>query len=1044
MNLQLLQSTIATHPYEARWPGTWRTTQLIMIWIAASLLATAAFALDPQKSITQFVHTAWTEKDGAPANIRALTQTKDGFLWLGTQTGLFSFDGIRFARFKPPVGEDLAGAHIRMLLATRDGSLWIIFLSGSVSRILNGHVTSYSEREGLPATFALVECKDGSLIAGTARGLARFKDGIWKDVTREWNFPGKQAHLLYLDSAGTFWAVTEDRIVYLPPGQKQFVDPGEPILMAANAYNFAEAPDGSVWISETGRSAHNVRRLHDHSQMTEVQVGASWVLFDQNGSLWVSSIGDGLRRIVHPERFRGRQVSEFSQEAEQFTTKEGVSANFAYALFEDREGNIWSGSARGLDRFRESVFTPISIPQSDARRAILGTRDGGLWTSTNSQILHIAPDGNYEVAARYGSQSMCEDENGVPWFVLFPTQLARFQQGRFVIVIGSGHHLPGGADLKALQQVTLDGEGGIWLSDLEQGVFRLAGGVLTKFAAPSDPVYPWAALYKDRNGRIWVGQYNHVALYDHGKYRIFGTGDGVPPGPVFTIYHDRAGNVWAGGEGGLSKFENGRFRTLPKSNGLSAQSVFGMVEDDEGYWWLATDLGVLRIPAGELDRAVANAAYRIRYESFNTLDGLPGSPRDTFPMPVVTRTTDGRVWFATSNGIAYVDPRHIPRNDLPPPVHVETVKVDDKVLAPADGIVLAHNSKDIEIDYTALSLSIPERVLFRYKLEDYDTEWQKPGTRRQAFYNDLRPGKYKFRVIASNNDGIWNEEGATLDFSVAPAWYQTIWFRILCMAGIALLLWALYQLRLQQLQREFNMALEARVGERTRIARELHDTLLQSFHGLMFRFQAARNMLPRRPEQAMQALDGAISRTEQAIAEGREAIRDLRSGPVTQSDLAELLTAAGQELSAFTDAECDVPVLRVTVEGERKRLSPAVQEEVYWIARELLRNAFQHASAHKIEAEIRYEDHLFRLRIRDDGKGIDPKVLEAGGCAGHWGLAGVRERAQELEAQLNFWSETGVGTEVQLTVNAAVAYESSRSSAGFSFLRKAKIYEHTS
>jgi signal transduction histidine kinase len=240
------------------------------------------------------------------------------------------------------------------------------------------------------------------------------------------------------------------------------------------------------------------------------------------------------------------------------------------------------------------------------------------------------------------------------------------------------------------------------------------------------------------------------------------------------------------------------------------------------------------------------------------------------------------------------------------------------------------------------------------------------------------------------------------------------------------------------------MTLEARVGERTRIARELHDTLLQSLHGLMFRFQAARNMLPGRPEQAMQDLDGAIARTEQAIAESRGAIQDLRSEPVAQSDLAELLTVMGQELAAFEDANRDGPVFRVIIEGERRRLSPILQAEVYGIARELLRNAFQHASAHRIEAEIRYEDHLFRLRVRDDGKGIDPKVLEAGGCAGHWGLPGVRERAQEFGARLDFWSEAGAGTEVQLTIPASVAYDKSHDGAGFRLFRKARIHEHQS
>jgi signal transduction histidine kinase/ligand-binding sensor domain-containing protein len=1041
MNLQLLQSAIAAHVSGAGQPRAWRFARLVIVWFTVCLFAEAAFALDPQKSITQFVHTVWMEKDGAPPDIRVITQTKDGYLWLGTNTGLFSFDGVRFARFRPRTGEDLPSKRIRMLLPTPDGSLWIVFYSGSVSRLLNGHVTSYSERENLPATFALAECKDGSLIAGTAKGLARFKGGTWTDITREWNFPGKQARMVYFDKSRTLWVLTEDRIVYLPAGQKQFVDPAEATGLSGN---FAEAPDGTIWISETGQSAHTVRRFHEQGPMTTISVGANCVLFDRDGGLWVSSIGDGLRRVAYPDQIRGHQIAQFGPEAEQFMAKDGLTGNYVRVLFEDREGNIWSGSTRGLDLFRKSAITPISIPGADIPKGIVAASDGSLWAFGNDGMLRIGPHGNYEVMTQRGAISMCADEGGVLWFGSLwgpgnfkdSVVLSRIQQGRFVNVISSKQPLPGGVILKVLQGITRDREGGIWLADAEQGLFRLADGVLTKIANQEEKVYPWSVLYTDRSDRIWMGRYSHVSVYEHGKSQNFRTGEGVPPGPILAIYHDRAGNIWAGGEGGLSKFENSRFLPLSKSNGLPAQSVYGMAEDDEGYWWVATDIGVLRIPAGELDHAVANPTYRIRYEFFNLLDGLPGSPRNAFPVPVVARTRDGHIWFATSNGIAYVDPRHISKNNLPPPVHVETIKVGDKVVAPVDGIVLNHNPKNIEIDYTALSLSIPERVLFKYKLEGHDTEWQEPGTRRQAFYDDLRPGKYKFRVIACNGDGVWNKEGATLGFVVAPAWYQTIWFSASCLVGFVLLLWALYQLRLQQLRQQFNMMLEARLGERTRIARDLHDTLLQSFHGLMFRFQAARNMLPGRPEQAMQALDGAIARTEQAITEGRDAIGDLRSEPVAQSDLAELLTAMGQELAALADANGNGPLFRVIVEGERRKLSPILQEEIYWIARELLRNAFQHAHANRIEAEIRYEDHLFRMRVRDDGKGMDPNVLETGGRAGHWGLTGLRERAQKLGVRLDFWSEVGAGTEVQLTVPAAVAYEKSHDRVRFRLFPK--------
>jgi signal transduction histidine kinase len=291
---------------------------------------------------------------------------------------------------------------------------------------------------------------------------------------------------------------------------------------------------------------------------------------------------------------------------------------------------------------------------------------------------------------------------------------------------------------------------------------------------------------------------------------------------------------------------------------------------------------------------------------------------------------------------------------------------------------------------------------------------------------------------------VWNEAGDTLDFSVDPAYWQTNWFRLSCVAAFLLVLWALYQLRLRQLAHQFNLTLEAQVNERTRIARDLHDTLLQSFHGLLFRIQAARNMLPRRPEEASEALDGVIGKAEQAITEGRDAIQNLRAEPAAEGDLVHMLTATGKELAGSQDANPASAIFGVAVEGARQSLSPILQVEAYRIARELLRNAFLHAHARNIEAEIRYEDRLFRLLIRDDGKGIDPKVAGEGRRAGHWGLPGIRERAKQIGAQLEFWSEAGAGTEVELTVPASVAYEASRNGGGFKLFRRARNHEHRS
>jgi len=379
---------------------------------------------------------------------------------------------------------------------------------------------------------------------------------------------------------------------------------------------------------------------------------------------------------------------------------------------------------------------------------------------------------------------------------------------------------------------------------------------------------------------------------------------------------------------------------------------------------------------------------------------------------------------------------------IPPPVYVEDVIADRKNYLPGVSLRLPPLTRDLEIDYTALSFSVPQKVRFRYKMEGRDAGWQEPGTRRQAFYTDLHPGKYRFRVIACNNDGLWSEEGATLDFSVAPAWYQTNWFGVACAATLLMLVYLLYQLRLRQLHHQFSIGLEARVNERTRIARELHDTLLQSFQGLMLRFQTVDEMLPARPMDAKKALEGALNRADQAISEGRDAITDIRSSALASHDLAKSITALMTNLSEELAAGNRGSVtFRVLVEGTPRTLRPTLQDEIYRIARESLRNAFRHAQAGHIETEIMYGESL-RLRFRDDGKGIDPSVVEHGGRTGHWGLPGIRERAKHIGAQLEVWSELGAGTEVELSIPGSIAYEVFPTRARFRLFRKRTEQDH--
>ena len=377
---------------------------------------------------------------------------------------------------------------------------------------------------------------------------------------------------------------------------------------------------------------------------------------------------------------------------------------------------------------------------------------------------------------------------------------------------------------------------------------------------------------------------------------------------------------------------------------------------------------------------------------------------------------DGRLWFATSNGVVWIDPERIARNPLPPPVSILSVKADGRRYEPVLDVTLPLHPANLEIDYTALSLTIPERMRFRYRLEGVDEHWQDVGTRRTAYYGNLAPGRYRFQVIASNNDGVWNERGASLELVVPPAVHQTWWFRTLCVMAGLLLLWLLYLLRLRQLTAKRRGRLEERHAERERIARELHDTLLQSVQGLVLRFQAVAEQLPEH-ELARQAMEKALDRADQVLAEGRDRVMELRSPVHEGRDLSDALVQVREELAE------DIPMsFRLVLEGVPRELDADVHCEIFLIYREALLNAFQHAGGTAVEAELRYGSDALHLRIRDDGAGVGPEILETGGRPGHWGLAGMHERAARIGATLKVWSRTEVGTEVELKVPAAIVY----------------------
>jgi signal transduction histidine kinase len=457
---------------------------------------------------------------------------------------------------------------------------------------------------------------------------------------------------------------------------------------------------------------------------------------------------------------------------------------------------------------------------------------------------------------------------------------------------------------------------------------------------------------------------------------------------------------------------------MTKKNGLPCDSVISFIEDNVKRWWLYTGCGVVELPDSELQRWWANPEAVVQTHVDDVFDGARPQGGPSFNSAAYT--SDGRVWFASGFVLQMVDPSTLSQKALPAQAYIESLVADRQEFKATPNLKVPPNPRDLQIDYTSPTFLIPQQVNFRYRLDGYERDWHEAGTRRQAFYTDLPPGKYSFRVIASNSDGVWNESAAKMDFSIAPAYYQTNWFRALCACIFLALLWAVYQWRVRQLQRQFDMTLEARVGERTRIARDLHDTLLQSAHGVLLRFQTVSQLLPDRPIEAKEKLDSAIEQTADFITEARDEVQGLRDSTVQSNDLALAINTLGQELR--TDSANHRPAFRVVVEGESRNLHPIIRDEIYKIAAEALRNAFRHSQAQQIEVEIRYDNEQFRLRVRDDGKGIDPAILSGQGSEGHYGLPGMRERATLIGGKLVVWSEVDAGTEVELRVPASAAY----------------------
>jgi len=1005
--------------------------------MVALLWCSCAAALNPDLTIKQLIHTAWGPRDGAPlGGVQALAQTNDGFLWLLSFSGLFRFDGIAFEQVELPRDAKLASTDMFAIFAPRTGGLWVSVYSGGVAFLRDGRWKMYGAEDGLPPGVVIdfAEKPDGTLWICTAAGLARFDGVRWRSVGADMGLPaGITPVFVFVDGQGTLWLGASGQMFTLRAGELQFSRfpySGQMTVLA----RLAESSTGTIWYD----SEDALLKIHQNPTPVAPSSPLSHgPAFDHDGALW--DIGHAVSRI-NPERLRDAVAIRFKDIPDQYTHSDGLTGAATYTLMVDREGNIWVGTAQGLDRFANpSLEAPL---RDERNRNTLGSVTeiglapadgaGGLWVTDTYGAVQRYQDGRLSAPAlKERIACLLRTDDGTVWFG-GRKALWRERQGRFESVVPPG---PDG-DTQAL---AVDKSGGLWVSLVRSGVFYLKDSVWTPYGGIANLPRRWAiTIVRDRRDRLWFSYLDGtVAVLDGDQVRTYGAAEGLQLGFVTANYFGRT-DQWLGGELGLARFDGERFHSVRTVPELPLARITGIVETAAGDLWLNGQSGIVHLPAAVLQQSRLDPSYRVNGESFGAFDGVVGTGWMRRPLPTAIETGNGKLWFATTSAFFGVDPNRLVRNRIPPPVVIRALAVGNQRIDPRSGVTLPVRTTTVRFDYAGLSLTEAQKVRYRYRIDGIDTDWREVTAARQALYSNLRPGHYTFRVIAANNDGVWSSEGTALAFDIPPAFVQTGWFIALCLVGGVLTVWALVRLRVRQatvsLQGRLQQRMEDRLNERTRIARELHDSLLQGFQGLMFRLQAVRELLPGRPGVAAESLDSALQMGDQAIGEGRDAVQNLRSATFEEGDLATVLAALGAELAVGTAPKV-TPEYRVMVEGRPRELNPDVRDDIYRIAREAVRNAYQHANARNIETEITFGDTDLNVRVRDDGIGVDPTILAGGQRAGHWGLPGMRERSESIGARLNVWSERNAGTEVELRISAVIAYAHSPIST-FSWIRR--------
>jgi ligand-binding sensor domain-containing protein/signal transduction histidine kinase len=978
--------------------------------------ASASYAIDPNRAMSQYVHERWGTEQGFPRGpVYAIDQSNDGYLWIGTRAGLVRFDGLNFRLVKDGSGL-LNNRSVLGLTSDGQGNLWIRLEGATLLRYRDGVFDNPIPQ--LPAldsrvTATSLTSQGDFLISLMERGTGIYRQNKFSMLVDATALPRSPVLTVAEASEGSIWLGTRGAGLFrLHEGRTESIAEGLPdpkvnCLLADTA--------GNLWVgTDSGIVRWNGSRLTSEgipAWFHDLQVLA--ILKDRDGNIWVGTDSGGLLRL------NGGMASSLDN-------GEGRSHEAVTALFEDREGSLWVGSDSGLERLRDSAFVTYSLPEglpSDGSNPVFVDSDnrmwfppvqGGLWWVKDKQHGHISTAGLdhdvvYSIASRNGEMWVGRQHGGLT--VLRPSGNS-FSAWSYT-------HADGLAQ-DSVYSVYPARDGTVWAGTLSAGVSALHHDRFTSYTTTdglaSNTV---AAILETSGGTMWFATPSGLSALSGGRWKTYRSRDGLPSDNVNCLLEDSAGVLWAGTASGLSFRGSSGFQVPREIPASLREQVLGLAEDKFGWLWVATSNHVLRVNRDRLVKGFLAEGDVREYGLADGLRGLEGVKRNRS----VIADPEGRIWFSLNRGISVVDPARLTRNAAPAIARVQTISADGDVIRPGEGVHVPGGHRRITFTFAGLSLSVPERVRFRYFLEGFDHGWSDPVTSREAVYTNLTPGPYRFRVVASNPDGVWSGREAAVAFQVDPLFWQSWWFRagcvVLCMAAIS----ALYRFRLHQITRQLNLRAEERLAERTRIAQELHDTLLQGFLSSSMQVHVAADRLPE-DSPVKPILTRALQLMGQVIDEGRNAVRGLRASQSASLDLEHAFSLIQQEVVP-PGAAGPQPEFRVIVDGERRPLHPLLRDEVYRIGREALLNTFRHARARKIEIELKYSPRNLRVLVRDDGCGIDPEILQSG-RDGHFGLSGMRERADRIGARLHLWSSPTAGTEIELSIPGHIVFQDRR------------------